>query len=373
MINFWDKEYALGNIYKNSFDEIINSDAMKAARVSFMSGKYPEQCAKCKYLDETGVMTLRDSSLKYLDSNTINAAIENTDSTGYIDPKFFKLLRWDFRFSNTCNFGCRMCNENNSSYLALETSSDKSRVFSYFNNQAVNDNLIQTKILESNVINFAGGEPMFMREHWKILDTLIEHNKTDVKLTYDINASTLSYGSKHAIDYWKQFKDVYVSCSIDAIGSRAEYIRYGTKWDAVEKTLTEVHSYFGKLIISCVVTIYNVFYLKELFSYFNEHFPNTLIKLKLCFGPTWLSPRILADDVIDSVCSIYNNLDVTQYKNIKIQGLDIFINRFDSSSLNEHVKIKNRRLLVEHTRRFDILRGQDFRTSIPILKEIINE
>ena len=44
-------------------------------------------------------------------------------------------------------------------------------------------------------------------------------------------------------DYWKKFDSVAVGASLDAMGTRAEYIRKGTKWDVVEqnrRTMIEV-------------------------------------------------------------------------------------------------------------------------------------
>ena len=42
-------------------------------------------------------------------------------------------------------------------------------------------------------IYFAGGEPMLMEEHYAILDLLLKHGKTDVKLRYATNFSQTVY------------------------------------------------------------------------------------------------------------------------------------------------------------------------------------
>jgi hypothetical protein len=81
--------------------------------------------------------------------------------------------------------------------------------------------------LISAVAYFAGGEPMLMKEHWYILNKLVELKRFDVILKYTINCSTLSYAGKNAIDYWNLFdkKQIRITNSIDDIGQRLEYQR----------------------------------------------------------------------------------------------------------------------------------------------------
>jgi MoaA/NifB/PqqE/SkfB family radical SAM enzyme len=105
-----------------------------------------------------------------------------------------------------------------------------------------NYNFLKDHVDHVQKIYFAGGEPLLMPEHWQILDMLVEHKKFDVKISYNTNASVLSYAGKNALDYWKQWNDwkVEVWPSIDEIGERAELIRSGTVWSKVEENLKQI-------------------------------------------------------------------------------------------------------------------------------------
>jgi sulfatase maturation enzyme AslB (radical SAM superfamily) len=79
-------------------------------------------------------------------------------------------------------------------------------------------------------VYFAGGEPLIMKEHYFMLEKLIELGKTDVRIQYNTNFSELHFKDKHVFDYWKHFKNVSVGASLDASGARAELMRKGTNW-----------------------------------------------------------------------------------------------------------------------------------------------
>jgi hypothetical protein len=84
-------------------------------------------------------------------------------------------------------------------------------------------------------VYFAGGEPLIMKEHYTLLEKLIEAGKTDVRIQYNTNFSELRFKDKHVFEYWKHFKNVSVGASLDASGARAELMRKGTNWQqAVE-------------------------------------------------------------------------------------------------------------------------------------------
>jgi hypothetical protein len=78
-----------------------------------------------------------------------------------------------------------------------------------------------------------------MPEHWQTLELLVTNKRFDVKINYNTNCSTFTYGKKNVLDYWRQWEDgkIEVWPSIDEIGERAELIRAGTVWSKVEENL----------------------------------------------------------------------------------------------------------------------------------------
>jgi MoaA/NifB/PqqE/SkfB family radical SAM enzyme len=115
-----------------------------------------------------------------------------------------------------------------------------------WNIEAVDDktnfDFLKDQVQHVQKVYFAGGEPLMMPEHWQTLDLLVENKRFDVKISYNTNASILSYGKKNALDYWKQWEPdkIEVWPSIDEIGERAELIRSGTVWHKVEDNLREL-------------------------------------------------------------------------------------------------------------------------------------
>jgi sulfatase maturation enzyme AslB (radical SAM superfamily) len=84
-------------------------------------------------------------------------------------------------------------------------------------------------------IYFAGGEPLLMEEHYRILDELERRGRFDVRLIYNTNFTHTDLKGRSVFDYWKKFQSVAVGASLDAMGERAEYIRKGTNWQQVEQ------------------------------------------------------------------------------------------------------------------------------------------
>jgi sulfatase maturation enzyme AslB (radical SAM superfamily) len=84
-------------------------------------------------------------------------------------------------------------------------------------------------------IYFAGGEPLLMEEHYRILDELVRRKRFDVRLIYNTNFTHTDLKGRSVFEYWKQFRSVAVGASLDDSGDRGEYIRKGTDWAVVEQ------------------------------------------------------------------------------------------------------------------------------------------
>jgi sulfatase maturation enzyme AslB (radical SAM superfamily) len=84
-------------------------------------------------------------------------------------------------------------------------------------------------------IYFAGGEPLMMDEHYRILEELERRERFDVRLIYNTNFTQTKLKDRLVFDYWRKFDSVAVGASLDAMGARAEYIRKGTDWAVVEE------------------------------------------------------------------------------------------------------------------------------------------
>jgi hypothetical protein len=89
-------------------------------------------------------------------------------------------------------------------------------------------------------IYFAGGEPLIMEEHNRILKLLIEKGNTRVRLIYNTNLTELKFKKESVLDLWKHFPTVCVAASLDDMGDRASIIRSGTDWTRVEQNIRDL-------------------------------------------------------------------------------------------------------------------------------------
>jgi hypothetical protein len=145
-------------------------------------------------------------------------------------------------------------------------------------------------------VYFAGGEPLIMKEHYFMLEKIIEYGKTNIRLQYNTNFSELRYKDKHVFDYWKQFENVSVGASLDASGERAELMRKGTNWKQTlenrQLMLKEVpHVDF---YVSSTVSAMNVLHVLDFHKEWTEL---GLIKAKdwninICQSPEWYRANI---------------------------------------------------------------------------------
>jgi sulfatase maturation enzyme AslB (radical SAM superfamily) len=86
----------------------------------------------------------------------------------------------------------------------------------------------------AKMVYFAGGEPLMQKEHYMVLDKLIELGNTDLEIRYNTNFSVLKLkGYDSVLDYWKKFSNVHVYASLDGNHKKAEYWRNGTVWETV--------------------------------------------------------------------------------------------------------------------------------------------
>ena len=77
---------------------------------------------------------------------------------------------------------------------------------------------------------FAGGEPIIMEEHLRILKELDKRKMYHVRLIYNTNFSKSKFKGTDIFELWNKFDSVSIGASLDAEGSRAELMRKGTVW-----------------------------------------------------------------------------------------------------------------------------------------------
>jgi MoaA/NifB/PqqE/SkfB family radical SAM enzyme len=114
-------------------------------------------------------------------------------------------------------------------------------------------------------IEFTGGEPFMIQEHFDMLQGMIDRGIAgQVEIHYNTNGTQWPKGAE-AI--WRHFKAVEIAFSIDDVGERFEYQRSGAVWaDVCEnierfKLLKSRHANI-QLQVCATVNVFNVYYLE---------------------------------------------------------------------------------------------------------------
>tara|TARA_R100000773_G_scaffold44402_2_gene45431 strand:- start:152 stop:1291 length:1140 start_codon:yes stop_codon:yes gene_type:complete len=256
----------VGNLRKQTMEEVWNDEPLRQMRQNMMQDKSCKECTKCYEQEESGFMSMRLSQNKELGHNI--DMVDHTESDGSAP---FKLKYYDIRFSNLCNLACRSCGDIFSSNWVKESKKygwspkDKPNVEYAGRYEMDMWNQMLPHIDNIQQIYFAGGEPLMMKEHYMFLEELIKRGRTDVRLIYNTNFTELKFKQKNVLDMWKEFSDVSIGASLDAMGPRAEIMRYGTKWSKVEDNRYRMLEVCPQVdfYISATLSVFNAFHVPD--------------------------------------------------------------------------------------------------------------
>lgn len=315
-----------GNLNENSkLNEQWNSPKMRQLRLNMLQGKESPICGNCYKYESLGKISERNTYNRdhYRHLNRLLI----TDKEGWLHTDSIPLI--DLRFNNKCNYKCRICNSEYSS-LWYE---DELKVGNAYGNEPLKlktltprmDELWQsldTQLATVQRIHFAGGEPLYMDEHYRVLEKLVELGNTEAILSYNTNFSTLRYKNYDVVELWKRFKNVDIWASLDGMGEKGNYQRKGQKWSKIEENIREIqakcpHVLFG---VNVTVSIFNVLDIMDFYVYMvkNNFVKPERMNLYLLFGPecfsiSQLTPA-LKELAVNKIEAFLNN-ELTQIPN----------------------------------------------------------
>ena len=227
-----EMKHPVGNCRSSTLKEIWQDRPMQQLRADMLSETPNVACGRCYEQEQSGFFSGRKSANKH-----------HGHHIKKLDENPFEMTYWDIRFSNLCNLKCRSCGHIFSSQwyqdqakLAGDNWKDHNQVLNYAG-RTETDMWEQLLPHMDHVeqIYFAGGEPLLMEEHYRILDELVRRRRFDVRLIYNTNFTHTDLKGNSVFEYWSQFDSVAVGASLDGSGPHAEYIRKGTDWAVVEQ------------------------------------------------------------------------------------------------------------------------------------------
>lgn len=372
----WNPERTsrVGWLKDSSLEELFNNDFMKQLRLDMLAGKErPDVCSNCYDREEGGFRSARQGyNLDHQDDLKI---VDTTAEDGYVEPK---IKSWDIRFSNLCNLKCRTCGPLFSTTWAQERTDED-----YVKLNAIQDTSkdpLEKQYEHVEKLYFAGGEPLIMPEHFKTLKKIIAQGRAkEIQIVYNSNLTKLDYNNNDLVSLWKEFKEVVIGASIDAVGSRAEYVRAGVPWKTIENNLKRLMEFKKEcatfdFYFSPTVGILNIAHIADMHKYLHDNklIPHIdAINFNLLLYPLHYDMRILPKDIKDTIVEkIKKHEHWLESVNAPKGTVDKFVSLREYLTQNADNADQQLTELKRVTKRLDAIRNEDFATALPEYREL---
>ena len=349
------------DLRKHTIEDAYKSDYMKDLRQQFLNGEKPETCSRCWEEESAGKMSKRMNTqfrLKHL-----------MDKIDYTDIEPDSLWFLDLKLGNKCNLKCRICGSWSSSKWAkeeMERDGGGKEHLAYKqlqlgrwpeDNHHFWDNLINmTEVEQIKYIEFTGGEPFMIKEHIDFLSNIPTEVKNTIELHYNTNGTQV-----HHYDFLYDFKSVEFAYSVDNIGERFEYERYGAKWDEVRSFIIKkawINSTTFTRQLCFTINIQNVFYLDQLLMWAEEEGKFDSIHWNYLHDPWHMNVQYMTPEckrlVVDNIK--YHCMHIMPQYNENWQQLINFIEAGSGS---------DGKVFCNYMKATDRLRKQDFADIYP--------
>jgi len=374
------------NLRDHTIEEVWNSEFMRDTRLEMLNGKIPNSCQKCFKEESLGIKSKRNwETIVWNERIDIESIVKQTDVDGSLPVN---IPYFDLRLGNLCNLKCVMCSPHDSSswikdwkiqtpqytnpILKQDQGWDRTMDYTWYQKGSFIDSM-KGQAQHIKELYFAGGEPLLIPEHYNILEFMVaEGHAKNCILRYNSNGTEIS---DKLLDLWSHFKLVKFNFSIDAFGSKNDYIRYPSTWGAIESNLRLLDNTPDNIVVNvaCAVQALNVMYLNELVDWkMSQNYKkiNTkqygagLIGLHLVYLPSYMNVRVLpkhlkikAEKNINALISKYSggDFDIDPYGKQRWLGLIDYMN-----SENWSVKFP---AMLEYLEITDKTRGTDFKST----------
>lgn len=240
----------LGNLNNSPIQDILKSEKLSQIRHQMVDGKPSIQnCSTCIHQEKnSGLAALRQHYLTYYPNIYPDTQLKNLD------------IRWN----NSCNLGCMYCTPMFSSTWQDRLNKKNSSPVKDYQEDLLE--FILDNVNQVEEIMLVGGEPMLMKQNYKLFKKVPKHTKISIitNLSYDLEKlpcidDLLNRPSENTI--W--------SVSLENLEKQFEYVRNGASWEQVEKNLKFLNKHWPNTV--SIIMVYSMF------NAFDIH--NVLVKL----------------------------------------------------------------------------------------------
>lgn len=307
-----------GNINEQSLEEIWNGEPIQKLRDKFQKGERDKRCAQCYKLEAAGGKSIRQETFEKFP----NVKIEKTSPRL---PVYF-----DIRFSNVCNYRCRTCWHGASS----KWFSDAKVLGNNIGEKAIIQNIHDfdlflektgKALLQAEEIYFAGGEPLATEEHYLLLEWLIKHQSTEIRLRYNTNFSMLKFKNFDVLKLWENFSEVEILASIDGVGRLGEYIRKEMSWAIILENRKMIQKLpHVKFKIAPTISVFNIRHLPALY--------------QQCVEQKMITPEDIYINILERPNHYNIKILPLRYKHLVQKEYDLFFDWMEKENISHSVK-----------------------------------
>ena len=312
-----DTAAGTGQYIPITLDEHWNSPHMMSVRKRMMAGEILPECEVCN--DKLLNTDVYRTYFWQLFKHKYPDIWETTDTAGRTT---MKPVSWDYRFSNLCNFKCRMCGDMLSS--AWETEQRQHNMTDWSNPKnawmkpevrrtitAFQDSQIEAEFAEAveqhrvEEVYWVGGEPLMYEQHWRYMKRIVElGDGPKVYARYNTNLSRIDYrGINLYRDILDGLRDWQICASLDGTGTIGEYIRTGLEYDRWLDNFgqaVEIQRHRRQVRIDFTLTLPGMFEVTRIRQLAQQFGVDILAKVIFAFSPDIvMSPLALPRSVLE--------------------------------------------------------------------------
>jgi MoaA/NifB/PqqE/SkfB family radical SAM enzyme len=315
-----------------NFPAIQNSHYMRKLRQEFIDARQPQTCRKCWREERSGRTSKRMHTL-----DRLKHMLPEQDWT--IDAK--PLMFLDLKLGNICNLKCRICGSWSSSSFATEEINwmppDQRKTSHHYqmlrqgawpreNTQFWSE--IDQVVEQIQYIEFTGGEPFMIQEHFDMLQGLVDRGIAGrIEIHYNTNGTQWP---EQGEAIWKHFKTVEIAFSIDDVGARFEYQRTNAIWTEVETNLARFKQLRDRnsniqLQVCTTVNVFNVYYIAEVARWIDQQ-GFDFVYWNMMHEAYYFSVSTLPDTVKQAIAVRLATADVSEHTRLEFANIIEFMN-----------------------------------------------
>lgn len=405
--------------HKISLEEIMhdpaslhNSSYKKQQRALMIKGDRPQECDYCWKIEDLNKDYFSDRHYKTSDYWAWDRfeEISKINPTENIFPSYLEVS-----FSNVCNFKCSYCSPEISSkwleeirqhgpYPILESNNDINWYksvgrYPYAHNEK-NPYVdafwkwFPETFSSLKVFRITGGEPLMSKDTWKVFDYIKQNFNNDLELAVNTNLCVEDKLIEKFIEEINSLtsavKKINVYTSLESVGERAEYSRYGLDY---EKWLFNARKFLNEtsadLTVTTTINILSISnfvefleIIMQLRKEYNHNFEHNRIPLSINYlrWPEHLSfnllpvevRKIFSENILQASESWLKYYSKEKFSRLYLEEWDQ-IKRLCDYLTSEPTKLSKRHDFVKFINEYDKRRSTNFSKTFPEYQEFMKE